>query len=233
MPLLTVSEVTKRYGEDGSEVPVQVLNGVSFEVQNGESVAITGPSGSGKTTLLNIIGTLDRPSQGRVLLNGQNLSELAESDLAVLRNRHIGFVFQAHYLMPQCSVLENVLVPTLVDSDHARRAAAPARARKLLDRVGLGDRLAHRPSQLSGGEQQRVAVVRALINNPELLLADEPTGALDHTSAQGLGQLLLELNRENGVTLILVTHALDLARQMQRSLELQDGRLSPAQSAAR
>jgi lipoprotein-releasing system ATP-binding protein len=204
-----------------------VLDNVSLEVARGESLAIVGPSGSGKSTLLHIIGTLDRPTSGSVALNGQDLSALEDQQLAAVRNRQIGFVFQAHYLLPQCTVLENVLVPTLASSDKAVRDGAGERAERLLKRVGLRERTSHRPGELSGGECQRVAVVRALINQPQLLLADEPTGSLDHGSAQQLGQLLLELNHEEGVTLIIVTHALDLARRMGRVLELKDGRLFP------
>jgi ABC-type lipoprotein export system ATPase subunit len=173
--------------------------------------------------LLNIIGTLDRPTSGQVILDGRDLSQLDDVTLAAVRNRDIGFIFQAHYLLPQCTMLENVLVPTLACADAAQKAGAEKRARRLLDRVGLSGRLAHRPGQLSGGERQRVAVVRALINEPKLLLADEPTGALDHATALGLGQLLVELNREEGVTLVMVTHALGLAMRMNRVLELRDG----------
>jgi lipoprotein-releasing system ATP-binding protein len=192
----------------------------------GETLAIVGPSGSGKSTLLNIIGTLDRPSSGTVRLDGQDLTELDEAQLASLRNRRIGFVFQAHHLLPHCTVLENVLVPTLATRERAEQEGAGQRARRLLDRVGLGARLDHRPGQLSGGERQRVAVVRALINQPQLLLADEPTGALDRAAAEALAELLVDLNREHGVTLIVVTHALDLARRMGRVNVLKDGRLA-------
>jgi lipoprotein-releasing system ATP-binding protein len=219
--LLKLSDVTQRY--DSGAGPVTVLKGVSLQVARGESLAIIGPSGSGKSTLLNLIGTLDRANGGEISLAGQNLNQLDDLQLAAVRNRQIGFVFQSHHLLPQCTVLENVLVPTLASTDTASRAAAPERAGRLLKRVGLGERLTHRPGQLSGGERQRVAVVRALINRPQLLLADEPTGALDHASAGQLAQLLLELNREEGVTLIVVTHALDLARKMGRVLELKDG----------
>jgi predicted ABC-type transport system involved in lysophospholipase L1 biosynthesis ATPase subunit len=154
------------------------------------------------------------------------LAQLDELQLAAVRNRQIGFIFQAHHLLPQCTVLENVLVPTLASSESAQRQSAPERARRLLDRVGLGGRIDHRPGQLSGGERQRVAVVRALINQPELLLADEPTGALDRAAAEELARLLIELNREERVTLILVTHAPDLAARMKRVFQLQDGRLT-------
>lgn len=226
VPLLKLANVTQRF--DSGAGAVDVLKGVSLEVAAGESLAIIGPSGSGKSTLLNIIGTLDHATSGEVTLDGQNLAGLEDVQLAAVRNRKIGFVFQAHYLLPQCTVMENVLVPTLADSDESRRAAAPARASRLLKRVGLEARTAHLPGQLSGGERQRAAVVRALINQPRLLLADEPTGALDRASADQLAQLLLELNREEGVTLIVVTHALDLARKLGRVLELRDGRLVEA-----
>jgi lipoprotein-releasing system ATP-binding protein len=224
-PLLKLDKVTKNYTAAEGTAPVVVLRELSFEISAGESVAIVGPSGSGKSTLLNIIGTLDHPTSGRVWLDQQDLGQLDELRLAAIRNHQIGFIFQSHHLLPQCSVLENVLVPTLADKKSKTREGALERAGKLLKRVGLNDRLHHRPGQLSGGERQRVAVVRALINQPKLLLADEPTGALDRASAEGLGSLLVELNREEKVTLIVVTHALDLARQMGRVLELRDGHL--------
>jgi ABC-type lipoprotein export system ATPase subunit len=206
-----------------------VLRELSFTIPGGESVAIVGPSGCGKSTLLNIIGTLDHPTTGKVWLDGRDVSQLDEAGLALVRNGQIGFIFQSHHLLPQCTVLENVLVPTIAHKQANARDGARARAEKLLKRVGLGERLHHRPGQLSGGERQRVAVVRALINQPKLLLADEPTGALDRASAHGLAQLLVELNREEGVTLIVVTHAPDLARQMGRVLELRDGQLVTVQ----
>ncbi len=224
-PLLKLADVTKRYDAVAGGDGLLVLDRVALEVASGESLAIVGPSGSGKSTLLQIIGTLDRPTRGTVTLAGQDLSRLDERQLATVRNQQLGFVFQAHYLLPQCTVLENVLVPTIVCADAVLRARAPDRAARLLARVGLGERTSHHPSQLSGGERQRVAVVRALINQPQLLLADEPTGALDHASAQSLGQLLVDLNREEGVTLIVVTHALELAQRMGRVMELRDGRL--------
>jgi lipoprotein-releasing system ATP-binding protein len=224
--LLKLVQVTKRYDSPGGE-PRIVLDGIDLELGRGEAVAIVGPSGCGKSTLLNLMGTLDQPTSGRVQLEGQDLSKLDANGLAQLRNRQIGFVFQGHYLLPQCSVLENVLLPTLATTNEVLRDGAPDRARRWLERVGLAERLAHRPAQLSGGECQRVAVVRALINEPRLLLADEPTGALDRASAERLGDLLVGLNRETGVTLVVVTHASDLARRMGRVLELRDGRLSP------
>ena len=225
-PLLKLEDVSKSYDSVLDGPPVRVLDGISVAIQQGESAAISGPSGSGKSTLLNIIGTLDDPTRGRVFLRDRDLAQLDELQLAAVRNRQIGFIFQAHHLLPQCTVLENVLVPTLASSESAQRQSAPERARRLLDRVGLGGRIDHRPGQLSGGERQRVAVVRALINQPELLLADEPTGALDRAAAEELARLLIELNREERVTLILVTHAPDLAARMKRVFQLQDGRLT-------
>jgi len=229
-PLLKLEQISKNYVAAEGAAPVAVLRDLTFNIASGESIAIVGPSGSGKSTLLNIIGTLDHPTSGRIWLDGQDLSQLDEEKLAGIRNGQMGFVFQSHHLLPQCSVLENVLVPTIADKKSKTRDGAQTRAEKLLKRVGLGERLHHRPGQLSGGERQRVAVVRALINQPKLLLADEPTGALDRASAQGLAQLLVELNREENVTLIVVTHAPDLARQMGRVLELRDGQLVISQA---
>ena len=228
-PLLKLEKVTKHYVAAAGAEPVTVLREVDLDIGAGESLAILGPSGSGKSTLLNLLGTLDQPTSGRVWLDGVDLNTLREEELAAVRNRQMGFIFQSHHLLPQCSVLENVLVPTLAEAGRKLRAGAGERARRLLQRVGLEARLHHRPGQLSGGERQRVAVVRALINQPKLLLADEPTGALDRASAQSLGQLLAGLNREEGVTLVVATHAADLARQMQRALELRDGALVAVQ----
>ncbi len=227
MALLELKGVSKSYPAASGASELPILNAVELRVESGESVAIIGPSGSGKSTLLNIIGTLDRPSAGKVMLDGEDLTTLSDLDLADVRNRKIGFIFQGHHLLPQCSVMENVLVPTLASNDKDLRATAPERARRLLDRVGLATRMDHRPAQLSGGERQRVAVVRALINQPILLLADEPTGALDRASAETLAHLLAEVNREQNLTLIIVTHALDLAARMQRQFELREGRLDP------
>ena len=223
--LLELKAVSKSFDALSGADQLQVLRATTLDIARGESVAIVGPSGSGKSTLLNIIGTLDRPTSGQVLLDGKDLSQLDDLALAAVRNQQIGFIFQAHHLLPQCTVLENVLLPTLAAKNNSARNGAAERARQLLQRVGLSERLAHRPGQLSGGERQRVAVVRALINRPQLLLADEPTGALDRAAADSLGQLLVDLNREEGVTLIVVTHATDLARRMKRTLELRDGQL--------
>jgi ABC-type lipoprotein export system ATPase subunit len=234
-PVFRLEQVSKSFAAGERTGSVAVLQDLTLEIEAGESVAIIGPSGSGKSTLLNIIGTLDQPSSGRVWLAGQDLSTLKEAELAAVRNRQLGFIFQAHHLLPQCTVLENVLVPTLATgrSREDQRKEATHRATQLLQRVGLGERLSHRPGELSGGERQRTAVVRALINRPKLLLADEPTGALDRAAAHELAQLLLELNREEQVTLIVVTHAQDLARQMRRVLELRDGRLQAHPSGNR
>src|SRR5687768_13959996 len=225
MALLKLTEISKSYPAASGASDLPILNRINLDLERGDSLAIIGPSGSGKSTLLNIIGTLDRPTSGTVRLGDQELTGLNDLDLAEVRNRKIGFIFQGHHLLPQCSVIENVLVPTLASNDKELRGTAPARARELLKRVGLAARLEHRPGQLSGGERQRVAVVRALINDPMLLLADEPTGALDRTSAQNLSQLLVELNEERQVTLIVVTHALDLAAKMKRTLEICEGQL--------
>jgi len=222
--ILELRNVTKRYESPGRTEGLLVLKDISLRVGAGESVAIAGPSGSGKTTLLNIMGSLDRPSSGTISLDGRNLGDLSDTELAKLRNTQVGFVFQLHHLLPQCTVLENVLVPALPRS----RGQDPdflERARRLLERVGLTGRIHHRPNRLSGGELQRTAVVRALINQPRILLADEPTGSLDRTSAESLSDLLVELNSEQGTSLVLVTHWPHLARKMQKVLELRDGRL--------
>jgi lipoprotein-releasing system ATP-binding protein len=225
VPLLKLENVSKSYRAAEGRAPVPVLRDVSLEIAAGESLAIVGPSGSGKSTLLNIIGTLDHADSGRVLLGEKDLNTQDEHALATIRNREIGFIFQSHHLLPHCTVWENVLVPTLAEKNSPTQNGAEQRAERLLKRVGLGERFTHRPGQLSGGERQRVAVVRALINQPKLLLADEPTGALDRASADELAKLLGELNREEKVTLIVVTHALDLAQKMGRVLEFKDGQL--------
>ena len=216
--LLELKGVSKQY----PGVEDEILSGINLAVDPAEMVAIVGPSGSGKSTLLNIMGTLDRPTAGTVTIDEKDVLGLDDNRLAALRNRRIGFVFQLHHLLPQCNILENVLVPAMVQGDMV---AAEARGRRWLDRVGLSHRLEHRPGQLSGGEQQRVAVVRALINQPALLLADEPTGSLDRAAAESIGELLVELNREAGVAVVMVTHALPLAERMGRVLQLRDGRL--------
>jgi ABC-type lipoprotein export system ATPase subunit len=224
-PILNLQHISKSYGSAGDALAVEVLADVSLTVAAGEALAVVGPSGSGKSTLLNIMGGLDVPSSGTVELAGQDLAGLKDSELARVRNQEVGFIFQLHHLLPQCTVLENVLVPTLPFGCGEKRAAATERAGVLLDRVGLGARLQHLPGQLSGGERQRVAVVRALINQPRLLLADEPTGSLDHASATALGELLRELNEAEQVTLVVVTHSVELAGSMARMYQLRDGHL--------
>lgn len=219
---LRVSDVHK--GFDMGETRVEVLRGVSFELASGEALVVTGPSGSGKSTLLHIVGTLDRPDSGRVEIDASDPFALPEPELARFRNANIGFVFQDHHLLPQYSVLENVLVPTMAFPGSVD--GAEARASELLDRVGLGHRLAHRPAELSGGERQRVAVARALINQPGLLLCDEPTGSLDRNSAASVADLLFELHSEARNMLIVVTHSLELAGRFDRRFELREGRCS-------
>jgi len=202
---------------------MDVLKGVSLVMAAGDAVAVTGPSGCGKSTLLNIAGALDVPTRGRVVLGGEDLAGASERALAAIRNRRVGFVFQLHHLLPQLTALENVLLPALPGGGGA---AVRARAEHLLERVGLADRQHDRPSRLSGGECQRVAVVRALINSPSLLLADEPTGSLDGDTASGLVDLLLDLNREEELALLVVTHSESVAARMARRYRLDHGQLS-------
>jgi ABC-type lipoprotein export system ATPase subunit len=222
-PLLELKGVSKHYGG------AAVLREVSLRLGSGEAIAIVGPSGSGKSTLLNIVGTLDRPTSGTVSFDGADVLKLSATEIAALRNRQIGFVFQLHHLLPQCTILENVLLPTLAVAGKGRNDEARTRAERLLERVGLGPRKLQLPGQLSGGERQRAAVIRALINQPRLLLADEPTGSLDRASAENLRNLLVELNRSEGVALIVVTHSLELARGLDRIYEMRDGALVEAE----
>lgn len=217
-PLVGLYGVSKEYPD--TPQPLRVLKDISLELQAGESAAIVGPSGCGKSTLLNLIGTLDRPSSGTIRIDGRDVSGLPESERAAMRNAAIGFVFQMHHLLPQCSVMENVLVPTLVSGTAE---GSIERAQRLLDRVGLTERAHQLPGKLSGGERQRAAVVRALINRPKLLLADEPTGSLNPAGAEQLARLLLELNREENMALVVVTHSDAVAALMDRVFELHDG----------
>ena len=223
--MLELVQVTKSYDSPGDTGSVCVLKDISLKLDSGRSMVIVGPSGSGKSTLLNIIGTLDRPTQGQVLFDGQYLTQLNETELAKVRNRLIGFVFQLHHLLPQCTVLENVLVPTLAGKGGISTKEAQERAAELLERVGLKDFLQYRPGELSGGQRQRIAVVRALINKPKLLLADEPTGSLDKAASQNIADLLVELNHSEKVTLIVVTHSFEFAERIGPVWELNDGLL--------
>ncbi len=218
--MLSVKDVTKSYPTPRGDL--SILNGVSLELARGDAIAVMGPSGSGKSTLLYILGVLDAPTSGTVTLEGQNPFGLGEREQARFRNDRIGFVFQDHSLLPQCSVLENVLTPTLV---AAGESGATARARELLIQVGLGDRLDHRPGELSGGEKQRAAVARALIRQPLLLLCDEPTGNLDRTSADTVASLLLDLHARSKTILVVVTHNAALAERFPVRYEMNGGRL--------
>ncbi|MCB9787669.1 MAG: ABC transporter ATP-binding protein [Deltaproteobacteria bacterium] len=223
--------LVRRFGRPEGGAPHTVLDGAALTVAAGESVAVVGPSGSGKTTLLQIIGALDRPDEGSVRLGGTDILALSEAKRARLRAQRLGFVFQTHRLLPQCDALENVLLPRLALGGRADRADV-ARARALLDAVGLADRATHRPGQLSVGECQRVAVARALIGEPALLLADEPTGSLDTETAEHLAELLAALRRAHHLTMVLVTHAQWLAERADRVLRIEGGRLVPATPAS-
>lgn len=221
--MLKATEVKKSYGEDGQALTV--LKGVSFQVEEGESAVITGPSGCGKSTLLHILGTLDRPTSGEVSIAGKNPFKLAEQELARFRNEVVGFVFQDHHLLPQFTVIENVILPSLA---FRRPGSLLQRATELLKKVGLERRTEHRPSQLSGGERQRAAVARALINRPRLLLCDEPTGSLDAKNAEAVAETLFELHQDQKAILIVVTHSLDLAGRFPVRYELREGLCSRA-----
>jgi ABC-type lipoprotein export system ATPase subunit len=223
--MLELIDVIKEYRAPGGGEGLSVLKGISLKVEKGRSVAVVGPSGSGKSTLLNMIGGLDRPTSGKVLLDECDLATLGDERLAGMRNLKIGFVFQLHHLLPQLTVLENVLVPTLAGKTKSTRKENTDRAESLLERVGLSDWLKHRPGELSGGQMQRVAVVRALINEPQLLLADEPTGSLDSNASTNIADLLVELNESMSVTLVTVTHSMELAKRMGKILEISDGLL--------
>ena len=225
---LVVHDLCKDYPTRAGPLPV--LRGISLELPRGEALAVMGPSGSGKSTFLHILGTLDSPTAGTVRVDGKDPFTLPPKELADFRNRHVGFVFQDHHLLPQCSVLENVLVPTLAGGD--RGGDAERWAHELLKRVGLAERLGHRPAELSGGERQRVAIARALIHHPTVLLADEPTGNLDRRAAHAVGQLLLDLHRQEQTVLVVVTHSVELAGLLPRRVEMADGTLQPWEGGA-
>ena len=222
--MLNVENVTKTYPTPRGELTI--LNGISLALNRGDAIAIMGPSGSGKSTLLYLLGALEAPTSGRVTLDGRNPYELGERQQAAFRNRHVGFIFQDHSLLPQCSVLENVLTPTLAaPPDESRAGDDESRAKALLQQVGLAERLDHRPGELSGGEKQRAAVARALIRNPTLLLCDEPTGNLDRASADAVASLLLDLHAARQTILVVVTHSAALAERFPVRHEMADGRL--------
>jgi len=221
-----IQNIVKAYPSPSGQERLIILDDVSLSLGKGESAAIVGPSGSGKTTLLHIAAGLEAPDGGRVLIDGNDISGLGERELAFMRNRKVGVVFQRHYLLPQCTLIENVLVPTLPYGNRHEAGLLRQRAINILDRLGLSKRLGHFPAQLSGGECQRAALARALINCPTLLCADEPTGSLDNESALEMGKLLREINKEEQTALILVTHSEKLAAEMGQTLELKGGKLN-------
>jgi len=213
--MIEVKNIYKSFGD------LEVLKGVNLEVQQGEIVAIVGKSGAGKTTLLQLIGTLDRPTQGQVLIEGTDVFAMKDRELAAFRNKHIGFIFQFHQLLPEFTALENVCIPAMIARE--KESDYTARAEKLLRELGLGDRMSHKPNELSGGEKQRVAAARALMMQPTIILADEPTGSLDEKNKKELSELLLKLRKEYGQTILLVTHDKELAGMADRVIEIKDG----------
>lgn len=221
--MIEVSRVSKLYETPAG--PITVLRELDLRVGAGETVAIVGPSGSGKTTLLNLLGALDNPSSGSIVIDGVKIADLKPEAAARFRNRSVGFIFQLHYLLPQCTILENVLVPRLAGDWEENSASVHRRAESLLEQVGLKDRMLHRPWQLSGGEQLRVAIARSLINQPKLILADEPTGSLDPSTGERIGDLLLRTNEIAQAALVVVTHNPALAQRMKKAFRLEAGRL--------
>jgi ABC-type lipoprotein export system ATPase subunit len=228
--LAELIQISKSYQQPGSNIQNLILDKVSLSIREKESIAIVGPSGSGKSTLLNLLGTLDRPSSGKILLNEMDAGEMNDAQLAEIRNRFIGHVFQLHYLLPQLTLLENVLLPLLARKDKPDQQHMQNRALELIERVGLSDHIRQFPYSMSVGECQRATVVRALINQPRLLLADEPTGSLDAENSDQLGKLLVELNREQQIALVVVTHSTDLARLMHTKYKLSSAKLHPLES---
>ena len=223
--MIEVSNLSKSFPSPDGEEIVHIFNEVNFAVEEGCSVSIVGPSGSGKSTLLNVIGLLDKPTKGKVVVDRKDHSSLSEMQVSEYRNQTVGFVFQSHHLLPSCTVLENVMLPGLAGFKKSEGQDIAGRAEQLLNEVGLVHRKNHLPSQISGGERQRVAVVRALINQPSVLLADEPTGALDRNNSDHLMDLLEQLNTEKHLTLVMVTHSLDCAKRMKESYHLNEGTL--------
>jgi len=221
--LLEAKTISKSYATPRGPLPI--LTGVTLSLAAGDAISITGPSGTGKSTLLYILGALEPPTSGEVTLDGRNPFTLSDEDVSAFRNREVGFVFQDHCLLPQCTVLENVLIPTMVGTD---KSDLQQRAKQLLDQVGLSHRLDHRPSELSGGEKQRVSIARAMIRAPKLLLCDEPTGNLDRHAAMQVADLLLEMNRASKTILVVVTHSAELAGRFPKVVELLEGRLEAA-----
>lgn len=219
--IVEVDELRKTYTQDGKDL--EVLKGVTLRIQKGEMLSIVGKSGAGKSTLLHLIGTLDRPSSGRLRVNGRDTAGLTGADLALLRNELIGFVFQFHHLLPEFTAIENVMMPGIIRG--LARSSLESTAKELLERVNLGHRATHRPSEMSGGEQQRVALARALSMRPKLLLADEPTGNLDTENSAHMNELFAKLNRELGTTMVIVTHNERLAEQMPRVITMRDGKV--------
>jgi len=224
---ITLENIHKSYRK-GADAPTRmVLEGVSLHIGQGDSISVVGPSGSGKSTLLNILGTLDTPTSGIVKIDSEDVLLMNETIRADIRNRKIGFVFQMHHLLPQLNLLENILLPSLILKDRKMRNDANKRALDLLHSVGLGDKIRQYPGHLSGGECQRTAVIRALINSPDIILADEPTGSLDSESAEQIGNLLSKINKEQGVSLVIVTHSAELASKMKNKYHLDHGKLVP------
>jgi lipoprotein-releasing system ATP-binding protein len=220
-PLLAVKNLDRSYEIGGQRI--EVLKGLELAVSKQDTIAVVGASGVGKSTLLHILGTLDHPTRGEVLFEGRNIFQLSPAELARFRNRKVGFVFQFHHLLPEFNALENTMMPVLID--RGEKAEARTRAEDILTRLGLQDRLTHRIGELSGGEQQRVAIARALVQAPKLVLADEPTGNLDRKTGEQILKLFMDLNREQGITLIMVTHNMELAGQFQRVIEIRDGQV--------
>lgn len=224
--IVELKNITKYYQNAGSAEKRIILDDLSLAIEKGESIAIVGPSGSGKSTLLNVISSLDTANSGSIIFDGEDLSQKNEKELANFRNQNLGFVFQSHHLLPQLNLIENVLLPFIPVKDKNQKQEAEKRALELLDFVGLSELIYQRPGQMSGGECQRTAVVRALIHQPNLILADEPTGSLDKKSAEQLGDLLVSINEKQGVSVVIVTHSMDLAKKMKKIYQLEEGKLN-------